>query len=258
MSSSSGRGRHSDQESQDEEEHTSVEMGDEDDETDEEEPAVDVRVKDICICSAIFSLCVVIASVVAIAIVGTYQVVERMAAAEAEIIPFRVVNHGIWPGYRHEFFNQMVPFIKAEQVCSSRENASLLHFNSQEQEDQFDLYASLNFWSTTDYPAFQLWTSGFILARRIQNKPTMIVSWPEPNAKGELNVTRECGVRGEGLVNAFSAHEKFWQERHIVKDYIVENQPDDAGNGGCWQHVKRNDMAPKSFYRFVCMRKITS
>ena len=28
----------------------------------------------------------------------------------------------------------------------------------------------------------------------------------EPNSKGELNVTRECGVRGEGLVNAFSAH----------------------------------------------------
>jgi hypothetical protein len=70
-----------------------------------------------------------------------------------------------------------------------------------------------------------------------------------------------CGVRGEGPVNAFSAHEKFWQERHIVKDYIMENQPegmDATGGGGCWQHVKRNDMAPKSFYRFVCIRKISS
>jgi hypothetical protein len=60
------------------------------------------------------------------------------------------------------------------------------------------------------------------------------VSWPEPNAKGEFNVTRECGVRGEGLVNTFSAHEKFWQERHIVKDYIMEHQPEgmDATGGG--------------------------
>lgn len=248
------------------EHHTTIEMGDEDQEIDEdqendEEDPADILVKNFCIGFGIFSLCIIIASIVAITIVSTYRVVERMAKAEVEITPFRVVNHGIWPGYRHEFFNQKVPFIKAEQVCSSRQNASLLHFNSQEQEEKFDLYASLNFWSTTDYPAFQLWTSGFVLARRIQNKLSMTVSWPEPNAKGELNEIRECAVRGEGLVNAFSAHEKFWQERHIVKDYIVENQPvgmDATGVGGCWQHVKRNDMAPESFYRFVCMRKIAS
>ena len=250
-----------DSDQQEEEEHTSIDMGDEDDGVDEEKDSVDILVKIICIGLAIFSLCVVIASVVSIAIVATFQVVQRIAATEAEFTPYRVVNHGIWPGYRHEFFNRIVPFIKAEQVCTSREKSSLLHFNSQEQEDQFDLYVSLNFWSSTDYPAFQVWTSGFVLARRIQTKPIMTVSWPEPNAKGELNVTRECGVRGEGLVNAFSAHEKFWQERHIVKDYIMENQPegiDATDGGGCWQHVKRNDMAPKSFYRFVCIRKISS
>ena len=41
-------------------------------------------------------------------------------------------------------------------------------------------------------------------------------------------------VRGEGLVNAFSAHEKFWQERHIVKDYIMENQPEGMDATGAW------------------------
>jgi len=240
---------------------TNVEMGDEDEETDEEDPAV-VLLKDICIGTGIFFLCIAIASIVAVTIVSTYRVVERMAAVEVEPTPFRVVNHGIWPGYRHEFFNEKVPFIKAEQVCSSREHASLLHFNSQEQEEEFDLYASLNFWSTTDYPAFQLWTSGFVLARRIENKPSLIVTWPEPNAKGELREIRECAVRGEGLVNAFSAHEKFWQERHIVKDYIMDNQPvgmnATGSDGGCLQHVKRNDIAPESFYRFVCIQKIST
>lgn len=243
-------------------EQTNVKIDDEDDEeTYEEDPAV-LLLKDICIGSGIFFLCIVIASIVAVTIVSTYRVVERMAAVEVEPTPFRVVNHGIWPGYRHEFFNEKVTFIKAEQVCTSREKASLLHFNSQEQEDQFDLYASLNFWSTTDYPAFQLWTSGFVLARRIESKPRLIVTWPEPNAKGELTEIRECAVRGEGLVNAFSAHEKFWQERHIVKDYIMDNQPvginATGAVGGCWQHVKRNDMAPQSFYRFACVLKVNS
>jgi hypothetical protein len=47
-----------------------------------------------------------------------------------------------------------------------------------------------------------------------------------------------CGVRGEGLVNAFSAHEKFWQERHIVKDYIMENQPE-GSNWWWWMLATR-------------------
>jgi len=235
-------------------------LGDGDEESNEDDPAF-ILIKDVCIGMGIFSVCIAIASIVAIAIVSTYRVVEKMAAVENEPTPFRVVNHGIWPGYRHEFFNEKVSFIKAEQVCSSREKSSLLHFTSQKQEDDFDLYASLNFWSSTDYPAFQLWTSGFILARRIHNTPRMIVTWPEPNVKGELSEIRECAVRGEGLVNAFSAYEKFWQERHIVKDYIMENQPvgmnATGGDAGCWQHVKRNDIAPASFYRFVCIRKIS-
>lgn len=214
--------------------------------------------KDLCIGFGFFVLCVSIASIVAISIVSTYKVVQRMAVIEVDPIPFRSVNHGIWPGYRHEFFNERLPYSKAEQVCLSREKASLLHFNSQEQEDAFDMYASLNFWSATDYPSFQLWTLGIVIARRVQGKPNVTVLWPEPTP--ELSNIRECAVRGEGLVNAFGFPEKFWQERHIVKDYITENQPE-SGNTtkariGCWQHVKRNDWVPESFYRFVCQRKI--
>ena len=47
----------------------------------------------------------------------------------------------------------------------------------------------------------------------------------------------ECGVRGEGLVNAFIAHEKFWQERHIVKDYIMENQSEGIDDIRNWVDV---------------------
>lgn len=212
--------------------------------------------KNLCISFSLFMLCVTIASIVSITIISTYKVAQRLTAIEHEIIPFRTVNHGIWPGYRHEFFNNRLPYIEAEHVCLSRDNAHLLHFNSQEQEDAFDMYVSLNFWSTTDYPTFQLWTSGIIMARRIEGKPNVTVLWPEVT---ELNNIRECAVRGEGIINAFAVNEKFWQERHIVKDYIMDNQQENdttRTQTGCWQHVKRNDWEPDSFYRFVCLRKI--
>lgn len=176
-----------------------------------------------------------------------------------QVNPFRTVNHGIWPGYRHEFFNSRLPFIAAERICRSRDNSSLLSFSSKDQEEKFDLYVSLNFWNEdeNEYPDFKLWTSGVVLTRQL-NKST-IVFWPEPNAKKELLKIRECAVRGENLVNAFGTSAQFWQERQIVKDYVSSNQPEDSKIGskeGCWQHIKRNDLIPDSSYRFVCIKRI--
>lgn len=208
-------------------------------------------------CFALFSICIVIASIVAISIVATYN---HVTAVKPEVypVPFRIVDHGIWSGYRHEFFKERVTYIKAEQICSSRDSGSLLYFNSQEQEDKFDLYVSLNFWSEIDYPAFQLWTSGFVLAKQMNR--TVLVKWPEPTGE-ELQEMRNCVNRGEWQINAFGVSKICWQERHIIKDYIEKNQPEDiditkGSDTGCWQLVKRNDIAPESFYRFVCQRKI--
>ncbi len=222
----------------------------------DEDDSIGALVRNSFICFIFFIICVVIASIVAATIITSYNVVTAVED-EVEPVPFRVVNHGIWPGYRHEFFSERVPYLKAEQICISRNKSSLLHFNSQEQEDKFDMYASLNFWSDTDYPAFQLWTSGFVLAKRLERGNKII--WPEPNRRGELQEIRECGVRGEGLVNAFGTSEMYWQERHIIKDYIQGNQPEISkvgGDTGCWQHIKRNDIAPDRFYEFVCQKKI--
>jgi hypothetical protein len=88
----------------------------------------------------------------------------------------------------------------------------------------------------------------------------MTVSWPEPNAKGELNVTRECAVLEEKvssthLVPIKSSGKKGTSSK--ITSWKI-NRKEATGGGGCWQHVKRNDMAPKSFYQFVCIRKIKS
>lgn len=212
-----------------------------------------------CVGFIFFLIWLAIVIIVAASIIGTYKIVQTVMEKEKVYTPFRVVNHGIWPGYRHEFFNDRVSYLKAEEICLSRQNGSVLHFNSKEQEEKFDAYALLNFWNAVDYPAFQVWTSGFVLAKLLNS--TTFVIWPEPNAqkKGELDKIRECAIRGEGQINAFGMSEKFWQERHIVKDYIPINQPeisDSPSKTGCWQHMKRNDIVPESFYRFVCIRKI--
>ncbi len=57
--------------------------------------------------------------------------------------------------------------------------SSLLHLNSQEQEDKFDIY-----------PAFHLLTSGFVLAKRLERANKII--WPEPNrCKRSANVANK-------------------------------------------------------------------
>lgn len=221
-----------------------------------EDESTTTLLRNCCVFFLFFVVCISIASIVAVSIVGTYKVVKMVTSNDNKIYtPFRTVNHGIWPGYSHEFFDDRLPFLKAEQVCLSRNNASLLSMNSKDQEDKFDMYVSLNFWNENDYPAFQLWTSGLMLARQLNSSTPVI--WPEVNVKEDLKI-RECRNRGEGLINAFGTSLQFWQERHIVKDYIPINQPPVSilGQTGCWQHIKRNDLTPESFYRFVCVRRI--
>ena len=214
-------------------------------------------VKNGCICCLYFALYIVIVVVGAGLVIGTTTVVRQITTKEKDIVPFRTVQHGIWPGYAHEFFDEYVSYLKAETICASR-NGSVLHFNSKEQESNFDRYVSSFFWNEVQYPKFQLWTSGIILTKQLTAGNKVI--WPEPNAKGELQKIRECAVRGEGIVNAFGTSSMYWQERHIIKDYIAKNQPENAMDEqtGCWQHIKRNDIAPERLYRFVCQKKISA
>ena len=223
----------------------------------EEEDPTNALLKKTVIFFSFFMLWLLIAIVLTTIVVVTHQVTQMIRARDKVYVPVRVVNNGIWPGYRHEFFDDRVPFLIAERTCQSRDKSSLLHFNSQDQEDKFDLYVSLNFWNEDDHPDYKLWTSGFVVTRQLRT--STIVLWPEPNDKNELKKVRECGRRGEGIINAFGTSEQYWQERHIVKDYVADNQPDSTMIGakeGCWQHVKRSDLLPHSFYRFVCIKKI--
>lgn len=222
---------------------------------------------------ALWIIIIIIACVVATVIISTHQVVQTFLV-EKDPVPFRVVDHGVWPGYRLEFFDVRVPFVTAERICRSRNNSRLLTFADQEQENKFDLYVGTNFWDEKSYAQLQFWTGGRILIRKGLNDYPPKIIWPEkdPTRPKELAKLRPCAQwsRGLGQVNAYQTKVLYWSEAHIIKDYqsdhLLENGQIVDPNliAGCWQMVKREDFVdetnvhmPRQLHRFVCQKKIS-
>ena len=179
-------------------------------------------------------------------------------------------DDGIWSGYRLQFFlDERVSFKKAESVCASR-NATLLAFKDDQQESLFDLYVGTNFWDEKIYKELQFWTGGvFTMWQQSKFKPYYL--WPDrPRIPFVGDGKRECYSWRRGLYQkgAFNAKTDYVTEVTIVKDYqstnLVEDDRKDAeGNKitddsipGCWNRVKRIDVAPEQFHRFVCQCKL--
>ena len=223
---------------------------------------------------SLFFFGLIVAIIVAALTIATYHGVQALLAPK-EPVPIRTVNHGIWPDYRHEFFNDLVSFIKAESVCSSR-NSTLLSFANQQQEDQFDMYVGKNFWDQTIYPDYLLWTRGYVMKRKtgVGGAATgQMIRWPDKDmtrtdTRNDLNRIRYCGgwVKCMNQERCDDAESAYYFEANIVKDYVDDHlyKPDMSQLSenetdliqGCWQIIRRNDVKPEFFFRFVCQSKI--
>lgn len=179
-------------------------------------------------------------------------------------------DDAIWSGYRLQFFlDEKVSFKKAESACASR-NSTLLTFKDDAQESLFDLYVGTNFWDEKIYKELQFWTGGvFTMWQQSKFKPYYV--WPgRPLILFMGDGKRECYSWRRGLYQkgAFNAKTDYVTEVTIVKDYqssnLVEDDRKDAeGNKitddsipGCWNRVKRIDVEPDQFHRFVCQCKL--